>query len=409
MSRRGGLHERQRIIFLIASGVSTAGSFAGLTAKGWILMDETAAPLVLALHFAALSLPTLLVSGPAGVRTDRIGCETVLIQAQWALLGAGLIGAVAIPWLDGLPQVLMLLASTLLVGIAGAYELTARNKYCALLVDDNAQLAPFLTSFSVVFNVGKLVGPPIGGWLVTLTGPATALTLDAATYLLPIASVIWLLHPRLEQEQRSTSAEGSSLAVAWRDCGSTLRHVVVFTGLMCVVGFFHPGLAPLIAAEELGTDPMDLGLFTSVLALGSIAGGLILQRNSHRFCRRPSLTLAGFGLVTAVAQLGMARGGTVPFILFMTLLIGAGTAGLLSSSNLITQVGSSQILRGRMAGLSQIAFLGGGGISGLIAAQLSISVGLPTTFAISGGIGVVLALMEIRRRGSTVLTEIRSV
>ena len=409
MSRRGGLHERQRIIFLIASGVSTAGSFAGLTAKGWILMDETAAPMVLALHFAALSLPTLLVSGPAGVRTDRIGCETVLIQAQWALLGAGLIGAVAIPWLDGLPQVLMLLASTLLVGIAGAYELTARNKYCALLVDDNAQLAPFLTSFSVVFNVGKLVGPPIGGWLVTLTGPATALTLDAATYLLPIASVIWLLHPRLEQEQRSTSAEGSSLAVAWRDCGSTLRHVVVFTGLMCVVGFFHPGLAPLIAAEELGTDPMDLGLFTSVLALGSIAGGLILQRNSHRFCRRPSLTLAGFGLVTAVAQLGMARGGTVPFILFMTLLIGAGTAGLLSSSNLITQVGSSQILRGRMAGLSQIAFLGGGGISGLIAAQLSISVGLPTTFAISGGIGVVLALMEIRRRGSTVLTEIRSV
>ncbi|MGB1196965.1 MAG: MFS transporter [Synechococcus sp.] len=408
MSARG-LHERQRIIFLIASGVSTAGSFAGLTAKGWILMDETAAPMVLALHFAALSLPTLLVSGPAGVRTDRIGCETVLIQAQWALLGAGLIGAVAIPWLDGLPQVLMLLASTLLVGIAGAYELTARNKYCALLVDDNAQLAPFLTSFSVVFNVGKLVGPPIGGWLVTLTGPATALTLDAATYLLPIASVIWLLHPRLEKEQRSTSAEGSSLAVAWRDCGTTLRHVVLFTGLMCVVGFFHPGLAPLIAAQELGTDPMDLGLFTSVLALGSIVGGLILQRNSHRFCRRPSLTLAGFGLVTAVAQLGMARGGPVPFILLMTLFIGAGTAGLLSSSNLITQVGSSQILRGRMAGLSQIAFLGGGGLSGLIAAQLSISVGLPTTFAISGGVGVVLALMEIRRRGNTVLTEIRSI
>lgn len=99
MSARG-LHERQRIIFLIVSGVSTAGSFAGLTAKGWILMDETAAPMVLALHFAALSLPTLLVSGPAGVRTDRIGCQTVLVQAQWALLGSGLVGALAIPLLD---------------------------------------------------------------------------------------------------------------------------------------------------------------------------------------------------------------------------------------------------------------------------------------------------------------------
>ncbi|MGB0276723.1 MAG: MFS transporter, partial [Synechococcus sp.] len=66
--------EQQRQLFLIASGVSTAGSFAGITAKGWILLDGMAGPLVLALNFAALSLPSLLVSGPAGVRTDRLGC-----------------------------------------------------------------------------------------------------------------------------------------------------------------------------------------------------------------------------------------------------------------------------------------------------------------------------------------------
>ena len=154
---------------------------------------------------------------------------------------------------------------------------------------------------------------------------------------------------------------------------------------------------------------MDLAAFTSVLALGSIAGGLLLQRNSHRFCQRPSLTLAGFALVTAVAQLGMAFGGGVPFVLMMTLLIGAGTAGLLSSSNLITQVGSTQVLRGRMAGLGQIAFLGGGGISGLIAAILTDTMGLQTTFAISGTLGVALALLEIWRRGGSVLKEVRSV
>ncbi|HGY5538143.1 MAG TPA: MFS transporter, partial [Prochlorococcus sp.] len=35
------LRAHQRSIFLAASGISTAGSFAGLTAKGWILMDGT--------------------------------------------------------------------------------------------------------------------------------------------------------------------------------------------------------------------------------------------------------------------------------------------------------------------------------------------------------------------------------
>ena len=64
-------------------------------------MDETKAPMVLALNFAALSLPTILVSGPAGVRTDRVGCERVLIQAQWALLCASLLGALSIPIFDG--------------------------------------------------------------------------------------------------------------------------------------------------------------------------------------------------------------------------------------------------------------------------------------------------------------------
>ena len=61
------LRQRQRGVFLVASGFSTVGSFAGLTAKGWILLAGTGDPLLLALHFGALSLPSLLVSGSAGV------------------------------------------------------------------------------------------------------------------------------------------------------------------------------------------------------------------------------------------------------------------------------------------------------------------------------------------------------
>ena len=59
-------------------------------AKGWVLMAERRTPC--SWPRTAAVLPTLLVSGPAEVRTDRIGCEQVLVQAQWALLGAGLLG-----------------------------------------------------------------------------------------------------------------------------------------------------------------------------------------------------------------------------------------------------------------------------------------------------------------------------
>ena len=279
MSHSRPLHQ-QRITFLVASGLSTAGSFAGLTAKGWILLNGSDNPLLLALHFAALALPTLLVSGPAGVATDRHGAERVLVLAQWGLFGAGMLGAIAIPLTGGSLQVGLLLTSTLLVGIASAYELTARNKYCALLVEEADELAPYLTSFSVVFNVGKLVGPPVGGTLVALAGPGAALAIDAATYLLPIAAVVWLLQPRSGVEVRSRAGQNASLHRAWTEAGPVLRHVLRFCAVACLASFFHPAMAPLMAREVLGPSPQSLGLFTSVLAAGSISGGVLLQRNS---------------------------------------------------------------------------------------------------------------------------------
>jgi len=396
---RQRLIRQQRSTFLVASGLSTAGSFAGLTAKGWLLMHGSHNPLILALNFAALCLPTLLVSGPAGVATDRFGSETVLIRAQWGLFAAGVLGAVAIPISQGPLQIALLLLSTLGVGLASAYELTARNKLCALLVDGPDQLGPYLTSFSVVFNVGKLVGPPIGGLLVAALGPVAALGLDAASYLLPIAALTWLMAPHREREQLSQRGQAASVATAWRDCGPALRQVLRFTALACLVGFFHPGLAALIAAQLLGPSPQALGLFTSVLAAGSIAGGLVLQRNSLALSQRPGMLLGCCLVVTALAQLGMAFSAGLAMSLTMTFLIGAGTACLLSGTNLISQIGAPMVLRGRMAGLGQIAFLGGGGLSGLLAAALSMQVGLSATFAVMGSAGLVLGITELIRRG----------
>jgi hypothetical protein len=53
-----------------------------------------------------------------------------------------------------------------------------------------------------------------------------------------------------------------------------------------------------------------------------------------------------------------------------------------------------------MAGLGQIAFLGGGGLSGLVAATLTMQLGFNQCFALLGGIGVALGTIElVLRRG----------
>ncbi|MFM9087335.1 MAG: MFS transporter [Cyanobium sp.] len=399
----GWLRHRQKGVFLAASGLSTVGSFAGLTAKSWILLDGTGNPLLLALHFAALSLPSLLVSGAAGVLTDRVGSERVLIRAQWALLASASLATLALPFFMGHSQVVVLMLSTLCGGVASTYELTARNKYTALLVERPEDLPPYLASFSIVFNVGKLLGPPIGGLLLALAGPTLALAMDAATFLGPIAALLVVLRPNSLLEQHRSSGASVSLRSAWRDCGPVLRHIFRFTALACLVGFFHPGLAPVIAAEVLNSSPQALGWFTSVIAAGSICGGVVLQRNSTWLSQRPGLLMGGCVLLTALAQIGMALIQEGPFRqalgLLMSFLIGTGTATLLSGVNLMAQVGAPMALRGRMAGLGQIAFLGGGGFSGLLAAGLLGRIGMAPTFGVLGSIGLVLGLSELFKRG----------
>jgi len=52
-----------------------------------------------------------------------------------------------------------------------------------------------------------------------------------------------------------------------------------------------------------------------------------------------------------------------------------------------------------MAGLGQIAFLGGGGFSGLMAAGLLERYGMGTTFGLLGSLGLVLGVAELLQRG----------
>jgi MFS family permease len=110
-------------------------------------------------------------------------------------------------------------------------------------------------------------------------------------------------------------------------------------------------------------------------------------------------------VLTGIAQLGMAWSASAvevgwrePISLAMAFCIGAGTAGLLASTNLIGQMGVPMDLRGRMAGLSQIAFLGGGGLSGLLAGYLTGAKGLTATFVILGLAGLTVGVVELASR-----------
>ncbi len=400
--RLPALRARQNALFLWAAGISIVGSFAGIIAKGWLINTLTGQPMLLAINFACLTLPALFLSRQAGLLTDRIGAEPVLKRAQYFLLLGAVVGTVgftvARPWPP--VAVAMLIVGTLIVGCASAYELTARTKYASLLVPE-AEVGAYLASFSVVFNVAKLVGPPIGGFLLTVLSPELTLALDACSYLVPIAVVNFLMTPKRLPELDAAARRRLTLRQAWGQVSASVRRTILFTGVASLIGFCHPALVPIMAVEYIGPDALSLGWFTAAIAVGSIVAGLLLQRHSARAVQQPVLLLGGAALITGLAQILLTR---TPVLVALGLpgaaylgaiLIGFGTAALLAGSNVITQARSPLETRGRIAALNQIASLGGGGLSSLMAGALVARLGLQSALLLLGSAGVLVALLHL--------------
>ncbi|ABB56824.1 MFS transporter [Synechococcus elongatus] len=388
---------RQRQCFLVAAGVSSIGSFAGIIAKGWLIQDMTQQPLLLAVNFACLSLPAVFLSPHAGTLTDRIGSESVLKRSQYFLLIGAIFSAIGYVlcngWVAG--QVTALIGGTLIVGIASAYELTSRLKYVGLIVPE-ATLAGYLAQFSVIFNVAKLIGPPVGGFALTFLHPSWVLSLDALSYLVPIAVVNLVMQPRsltaAEQPQHRLT-----MTQAWQGITPQLRSITLFAGVASVIGFFHPAIVPVLAKAYIGPDPLSLGWLTASIAIGSITAGLLQQRFSESVIGRPRQMLILATGVTAIAQVGFALQPNAGIALFLAALIGFGTAGLLAGANIIGQALAPWEYRGRVAGLTQIATLGGGGVSSLLAGGLIAQLGLPLAMGLLGVAGLLAALVYGRQ------------
>lgn len=89
----------------------------------------------------------------------------------------------------------------------------------------------------------------------------------------------------------------------------TPHHVLVFTGLACLAVFFHPEMAPLIAAEVLGPSPQDLGLFTSVLAAGLAQIAFLGAGGLSGLLAATFGLMGSVGMTPAVMELARGRGG----------------------------------------------------------------------------------------------------
>jgi MFS family permease len=240
-----------------------------------------ASTLEVGLLTSASTLAFALIALPAGAVVDRHTKRRLMIWCDVARML--IIGSVPLAAALGALTLGQLYAVAVTAGVCTVFFDVSYQSYLPVLigkddlVDGNGKLG-------ATQSFAQVVGPGLGGGLVGLFGAAQAMTADAISYLVSVASLLAIRareeppHPDQRQKLRTEIAEG--LAFVLRH--PILRKIVACTGTANLFGSMATALEIIFMIRVLHVRPADTGLLIAVASLGGVAGGVVSGRLSRR-------------------------------------------------------------------------------------------------------------------------------
>jgi MFS family permease len=363
-------HRNYRLYFL-GQLVSVTGSWVQTTALMWLAYRMTGRSQWPALIATAQILPTFLLGAWGGALADRVSKRTLILSTQSALLLLAMLLGVLV--LAGHVTPWHLFAITLAAGIVNAIDLPARLSFVMDLVG-RGDLVNAVALNSLLFNAARVVGPAVGGVLLTWLGPGHCFLMNGLSFVAVLAALA-----RIDVSGRSPSPPRPGLRAllhGWEHIARrpALACLVLMTGLISLFGWPFMALLPALADHTLGghttgpaappaeDDPVAAahGAGYSRLLVGTGCGALLaaftLAASSSPRWRRAFL--AGAVGAAATGLCGLALVGGMAWVTAGCALTGFGLVLFNATSQSMVQLSTDEHNRGRVMGIWSIIICG---------------------------------------------------
>ena len=386
---RGNRHAlttlRHRNFRLIWSGqvISMTGSQIQAIANALQIYHLTGSTLQVGLVGFFSFLPGLVFSFIGGAVADQFDRKRVLFVTQSATMSTVLVLVAATA--GGFITPTIIYAVAFVSGATRAFDGPSRQALIPTLVPA-AELAGALTLNTMARQLAAIVGPSIGGLVISLVGFSAAYAINAATFLVVLLALV-LMDP-LPAVHR-TASRGLELALGGLKFARNEPVVLSLLGLdflTMVIGSTR-ALIPAFADDILHVGVEGAGLLYSAPAAGAVTGALVLGAFGSSW-RHAAIVLgvtAGYGVFTV----GFGLSTWYPLALIMLFATGfVDVIGEVMRATIV-QLRTPDQLRGRVTSLSSM-FTGGGPQLGQVQSGALASAFGPAAAAVVGGIGVVV-------------------
>jgi MFS family permease len=375
------LQHRDFRLFFAGQGVSQIGTWLQLIATSWLVYRLSDSAFLLGLAAFAMQIPFLLLAPLAGVFIDRLDRRRVLLVTNSiAALQASLMFAVVAL---GVVQPWHLIAGNLVLGIVNACDAPARQSILIQLVGGRRDLANAIALNSIMMNLARFVGPMVGGLLIAAFGERWGFGANALSYLAMLLALSRIpSSPRgalpAEKGVLRQLAAGARYAYGFLPARSAL---LLLTAISVTVGSYV-ALMPWFARETFHGDSGTLGLLISAAGLGALTGMFYLAMRSGI---RGLFGLLAWTSSTAGAALFVFSLSTSLWLALPALYcVGLGMMLTAASTNTVLQTIVPDELRGRVASLYVMSFIGMSPLGALAAGWVAERAGPPVTLAACG-------------------------
>lgn len=303
--------------FLLAHLVSATGSAMAPVALAFAVIGQGGGAGSLGIVLTANTVPTLVFLLMGGVLADRMSRSRILFLGN---LGAGAAqAAVAVLVATGTATTFAISVCACLSGVSAAFIAPAAQGIASRLVPKE-QLQQANALVRVPGNAVKVIGPVVGGFIVSFTGPAWALGWDAATFG---AAALLLLGLRLAGAVPSGAGLVADLRTGWAGFRSRSWLWSYTAAGTAVVAAWLAGfqlLGPLVADHEY-SGARSWGLVQGAFAAGLLAGTIVcLAWKPRRLMLVCVLTSSGIMLPLAALGLGLS----LPWVMGSAVVAGIG-------------------------------------------------------------------------------------
>jgi MFS family permease len=371
-------------LFLFGHLVSSTGTWMQQVGQDWLVLRLTDAPLPLGITLALQFAPMLAFGAWAGLVADRADKRRLLLATQTAMAVLALVLGTLTA--TGAVRLWMVYALALLLGVATAFDMPARQAFVSEMVGPD-RIANAVGLNSASFNSARVVGPAVAGVLIAAVGIAPAFFVNAVSYLALIGGLLAMDPERLYRRAAVEPGRGqirAGIRYVWAT--PVLRSTIVLVAVVGMLGLNYRVALPLLARFAFDGGPGAYGALAAIMAAGSVAGALTVARRGRPTRALLVGSVAAFGLLSFAAALAPSIVVEAAFLF----PIGAASLAFVATANSTVQLSSSPEMRGRVMSLFGLVLLGSGPPSGLLSGWMAGQFG-PRSILVLSGVSCVLA------------------